>query len=158
MPHGRRRIIRCSEHVRLDITGPGRRLFHAVSHILHMRTVQLQKFRPDKFIRIIFTADMDCLVSDTAPLFWFAMAITLHSPVVFNITFPPVYFLFFSTSAYTRKYLFVPLLANGSETDSTLIRLSRSRISLNYFKSFVVPWSLIFSIYFLLSVQQIELM
>ena len=36
--------------------------------------------------------------------------------------FPPdslVYFSVLSTSAYTRKYLFVPLFANGSDTDFT---------------------------------------
>ena len=80
--------------------------------------------------------------------FWFATAITLHilssclSPVMLYC----MVFSLFSISAYTRKYLFVPLFANGFDTPSTRIFGCCSKSFPNHCISLTVPCNLTFSI------------
>ena len=46
----------------------------------------------------------------------------------FTHNFPSAYFVPLSTSAYTRKYFFVPLFGNGCEISKRAILLSLSNI------------------------------
>lgn len=67
----------------------------------------------------------------------------------FTHNFPSAYFVPLSTSAYTRKYFFVPLFGNGCEISKRAILLSLSNIFLNHLISLVVPCNLIFNMFHL---------